>query len=731
LKDFNKRILFLNNKYKHKNINDFISNLEKDNITASQTTNTNKNNTNDIDTILKKLASSKKISSTFPLQMETVDLEFLLYKEFNSIKFDINKNNITMDEYKALKFFIKNKPFKVTDCDKNVGIAIISTENYNNLIFLHLNNTDNFLDLKEDILTDTQELIINQLTDLKVNLNISKRLFNNLYLNEFKHGSFRILPKLHKTKFSTRPIINCISHPTSNLSFFIDTVLQPWVQNSETFIKDSQHLIQRLESLKITTEVKLCSFDFESLYSNIDLEHALFVITDFMSNKTNSEHFNIIAFHHILKLVFNNNIFTINTNNQNKNKQGLRYFKQIKGVAMGSKCGPTIANIYLLCLERKFLTIYNIPFYARFIDDVFSVFNINFDTKLLTNNNVFHNLTLNEVCSDIVNFLDLDISIDKITKKILFSVYIKPTNTFTYLLSSSNHPSFIFDNIPKGIFIRYKRISSHNSDFLKTSTKTRLQLISRGYNPEKITKVINTLSLLPRSTFLEYKTKNNYISSNTIYVGELFDFNISTKKGFLNNTINKLKEKYNLLNYFKANKFNNIQPSIGSIMINNIFSFAFNIKTFKYSRCDKAGCRICKYSLDLSFIYQNEFFLPISSSSSCNSKEFIYFIYCNLCYSFYIGESKRFVKDRIGEHLNSIKKFVPYIKHHTSVGTHFNLKDHSLNNFRFFILENNLEHINRLHLEKKLIKLFSNYKIKLMNWDYPSHYTNIYCINVN
>ena len=166
-----------------------------------------------------------------------------------------------------------------------------------------------------------------------------------------------------------------------------------------------------------------------------------------MSNKTNSEHFNIIAFHHILKLVFNNNIFIFNTNNHKKNKQGIRYFKQIKGVAMGSKCGPTIANIYLLCLERKFLTIYNIPFYARFIDDIFSIFMMDFDTKLLTNNNVFHNLTLNEVCSDTVNFLDLDISLDKITKKIIFSVYIKPTNTFTYLLSRSNHPSFIFDNM--------------------------------------------------------------------------------------------------------------------------------------------------------------------------------------------------------------------------------------------------------------------------------------------
>ncbi len=731
LKDFNKRILFLNNKYKNKNIVDIIAQFEK------ETTNNNSQHipitteiNSDIDQILKKLAVSKKIKDSFPLQMETVDLEFLLYKEFNEIKFDTKNNNISKEEFKAIKYFIKNKPFKVTDCDKKVGIAVISTENYNNLSFFHLNNTENFLQLTEDNLENTQDIIIDKLIDLKNNFNISKRLYNNLFLTQYKQGTFRILPKLHKNKFSTRPIINCIKHPTSNLSLFIDAILQPWVQNSDTFIKDSQHLIQQLEKLKVDNDSKLCSFDFESLYSNIDLEHALFVITDFMTNKINSEHFNLIGFHHILKLVFNNNIFIFNPNNKTNNKNSLKYFKQIKGVAMGSKCGPTIANIYLNCLEKKFLSLYKIPFYGRYIDDVFSVLNNNFNTKLLTENNIFHNLTLNEVCNDEVNFLDLKISIDKVTNRIKFSVYLKPTNTFSYLLSSSNHPKFIFNNIPKGILIRYKRICSDNNNFLKIASETRSQLITRGYDPIKISKLINTLSLQPRSKFLDYKIKTNYIISNTLYVGELFDFNTKTKKGYLYNTFNSLKEKYNILNYFKTNMFNKIQPSLGAMLGNNIFSSVFNLQTFNYVKCDDKRCGICEYSMDVKFIHQNKFFLPISSSSSCTSNEFIYFIYCDICNAYYIGESKRLVKNRIYEHLNAIKKFVPYQKHHTSVATHFNLTNHSLKNFHFFILDNGLEHINRLHLEKKLIKLLSSYNYNLMNWDYPSHYTNIHCINV-
>jgi len=64
----------------------------------------------------------------------------------------------------------------------------------------------NFQHLDTNTLEKTQETILEKLTELKVNRSISKRLFNNLLMNESKQGSFRILPKLHKKKFGTGPI---------------------------------------------------------------------------------------------------------------------------------------------------------------------------------------------------------------------------------------------------------------------------------------------------------------------------------------------------------------------------------------------------------------------------------------------------------------------------------------------------------------------------------------------
>ncbi len=265
---------------------------------------------------------------------------------------------------------------------------------------------------------------------------------------------------------------------------------------------------------------------------------------------------------------------------------------------------------------------YTPPFYGRYIDDIMSVFKKNFDTKLLTNNNIFHNLTLNEVCSETVNFLDLNISLDNVTNKVKFSVYIKPTNTFSYLLGSSNHPSFIFKNIPRGILIRYRRICSDTNVFLLQALTVKIQLVSRGYDYNKITKVINTLASTPRISFLEYKVKRKYQKPNTFFISKFFDFNLNNNK-IITNSLTNLGVKHDLINYFKPNIVSKIQPNLGALLINNIFSYNFNLKFFNYVKCKEAGCEICELSLNVKYLYFKDFLLPISSFSSCSSIEII------------------------------------------------------------------------------------------------------------
>ena len=121
---------------------------------------------------------------------------------------------------RALFKFRKETPFKVLECDKNIGVAIISQTLYDHLVFEHLSNDNYYLRLNENPL---QLNIDNICETLKSNYEkgfISEKIKKFLIFdNEVKLGSLRLLPKLHKQTFSCRPIINCSKNPTSKFIF--------------------------------------------------------------------------------------------------------------------------------------------------------------------------------------------------------------------------------------------------------------------------------------------------------------------------------------------------------------------------------------------------------------------------------------------------------------------------------------------------------------------------------
>ena len=67
---------------------------------------------------------------------------------------------------------------------------------------------------------------------------------------------------------------------------------------------------------------------------------------------------------------------------------------------MGSKCGPSIANIFVYIFEKSFTNIYKdeVLIYKRFIDDIFVILKNDFDKNNLIN-------SFGELKSNIVNGL--------------------------------------------------------------------------------------------------------------------------------------------------------------------------------------------------------------------------------------------------------------------------------------------------------------------------------------
>ena len=63
---------------------------------------------------------------------------------------------------------------------------------------------------------------------------------------------FYILPKIHKNKQNRpgHPIVSANSHPTENISQFVDSHLNPLVPKLPSYIKDTTHFLKKLDDLK-------------------------------------------------------------------------------------------------------------------------------------------------------------------------------------------------------------------------------------------------------------------------------------------------------------------------------------------------------------------------------------------------------------------------------------------------------------------------------------------------
>jgi hypothetical protein len=126
----------------------------------------------------------------------------------------------------------------------------------------------------------------------------------------------------------------------------------------------------------------------------------------------------------------------------------------------------------------------------------------------------FGYLKLNIECNKTVTFLDLEITIDKINNKFKYNLHIKPTNTFGYLLPSSNHPAHIFNNIALSLSKRIRRICSSYNDYLFHSNNLLIQLVKRGYNKSIIKSIINEVGNINRESLIPYNELKNKNNSN-------------------------------------------------------------------------------------------------------------------------------------------------------------------------------------------------------------------------
>jgi len=326
-------------------------------------------------------------------------------------------------------------------------------------------------------------------------------------------AKFYVIPKVHKSPISTRPIANAIPSLTTPCSQLLDQILRPLMLIQESFIYSSHQLISSLQKISLNRSQPppcLAEADVVSMYPSIDLNHGLHNINGLLiKHSIPNRKFIIQLLHWVLHnnfLVYKNHLYL-----------------QIKGVAMGTNVAVTFSCLYLATLESQAysnLLNSNLPNFRppillrRFIDDIASIWHSPRDAQIYFNelNNLHPNIQLTYLLSpDSIKFLDIIIFNPSTSNSYLSNTYYLSTKIFQkehclyqYLPASSFHPpnakySWILSDAN-----RYCLNSSSYQDFSTTLSLFKQRLQARGYNADFLHKTFLHLPTCP-TTYQQYR----------------------------------------------------------------------------------------------------------------------------------------------------------------------------------------------------------------------------------
>ena len=182
---------------------------------------------------------------------------------------------------------------------------------------------------------------------------------------------------------------------------------------------------------------------------------------------------------------------------------GTKLYRQIVGIPMGTNCAPLVADLFLVCYERDFMTslsdvkqaeiIEAFKSTSRYLDDLLNIDNPYFEGMV---NRIYPpELQLNKAntADTEAPFLDLHLSISNgfVSSKI----YDKRDDSDFDIV---NFP-FLDGDVPRsisyGVYIsqlfRFARVSSHVVDFNARNKSLTAKLLQQGYRYHKLRKTFS------------------------------------------------------------------------------------------------------------------------------------------------------------------------------------------------------------------------------------------------
>ena len=182
------------------------------------------------------------------------------------------RDNLNAGERRALKDLKQNKDIVIKQADKGAAVVVMNLHDYIREALRQLQDTNYYQKLPRSTTLVNHEIVSNIVKSMYEAGEIGKKCYR--YLTEFepRTSRFYLLPKIHKGKFPPpgRPIISGNGCPTERISQLVDFFLKDIAPQGASYIKDTTHFLQTLDSLTDIPEgALLVTLDVTSLYTNI------------------------------------------------------------------------------------------------------------------------------------------------------------------------------------------------------------------------------------------------------------------------------------------------------------------------------------------------------------------------------------------------------------------------------------------------------------------------------
>ena len=456
-------------------------------------------------------------------------------------------------------------------------------------------------------------------------------------------------------------------------------------------LKDTTQFLRIIKSCSEEREEKenpppiiLVSWDIEAMYPNIDNDAELQACRELFDERESLKP-STDSLIEAIKITLEENIAEFD---------GV-VVKQKSGTAMGPHHACSYADAAVdKIIDKKVMDDSNqmrhfIELWTRFRDDIFSIWTGSYEQLMefhdwLNSLNSKLRFTIN-TSVDSIEYLDVVVSV--VGQKITTAMYSKPSDTHAYLLPTSNHPTHICKNIPKGVMKRVTRNCSEQVVRDSTYEEYKEHLLKRGYSNSLIDDAISTARAIPRDKLLgldsemdEKETSRKFpliikFNHRLPQMSKMIRENIhilsltpETSKLFnLDTVFTSYKMEQNILSMITKNRLKASSPG----RVEGNVNAGVEDGDWGCFGCDQ-GCTLCQNFLVKSKTFTtsktNQTF-KIKSHITCDTKNVIYLITDKICSDvFYVGYTEDNMKVRWRNHKSHIKQG----KKTCEIASHFN-----------------------------------------------------------